>query len=299
MDGLDLEIQSGELMALVGESGSGKTTLLRLICGLEKPDGGEVQVHGHLVSSPTTWVPPERRQVGMVFQDGALFPHLTVEQNIAYGLKGQKKPDIKAEVDAMLAMVGLDGYQKRYPHELSGGERQRIAVVRALAPKPEIVLFDEPFSNLDPMLRWGIRDHIRRILKELKTSAILVTHDTEDALHVGDKIGVMQEGQMAQVGTPYEVYHHPTNGYCAQLFGIANDVDGHWIRPEDMQLIPAYEPGCHAVLIEQSVDAGKHQEVWVKPESSSSPERWTLYENGGNWIKPGAPAWVKVVDSST
>jgi len=291
---LNLTIQPGELLAMVGESGSGKTTLLRLISGLEKPDQGDIRVHGRLVSSQNTWVPPERRQVGMVFQDGALFPHLTIRQNIAYGLKGQAKDEMLSRVDALLAMVGLDGFQNRYPHELSGGERQRIAVIRALAPEPAVVLFDEPFSNLDPMLRCEIRDHIRRILKDLKTTAILVTHDTDDALHVGDRVAVMHQGRVDQIGSPREVYHHPANGYCAKLFGVANSVEGTWVRPEDMQLIPAYEPGCHAVLIQNSVDAGKHREVRVRPEAEEQDTHWTLYETDAEWVKPGAPAWVRV-----
>ncbi len=296
---LDLEIQSGELLAMVGESGSGKTTLLRLISGLEKPDQGEIRVHGDLVSSPDTWVPPDRRQVGLVFQDGALFPHLTIQQNVAYGLKGTPKNESRSRVDALLALVGLDGYQRRYPHELSGGERQRIAVIRALAPEPAVVLFDEPFSNLDPMLRSDIRDHIRGILKEVQATAILVTHDTDDALHVGDRVAIVHQGSIDQIGTPAEVYHHPSNGYCAKLFGAANSVDGVWRRPEDMQLLPAYEPGCHPVLIETSVDAGRHREVRVRPKADEHEAYWTLYETGAEWVKPGSPAWVRVQDLPT
>lgn len=289
-----LEVPEGELLALVGESGSGKTTLLRLICGLEKPDAGQVSINQRVVADDRCWIPPEKRHVGMVFQSGALFPHLTVEENIAYGLRKACRKRRCQRVESLLCLVGMDGFQKRYPHELSGGERQRLAVIRALAPEPEIVLLDEPFSNLDPGLRRGLRGEIHRILKELRTTAILVTHDTEDALHVGDRLAVLRDGRIEQTGDPRELYHHPVNGHCARLFGPANFVGGGWIRPEDMELIPAYAPNTHPVLIRQIHEAGKHREILVSPQEMDEEEIWILYDTEAPWIRPGAPAWVRI-----
>lgn len=291
---LDLVVAPGTLLALVGESGSGKTTLLRLICGLETPDAGCVRVNGASVACARTWVPPEKRKIGMVFQDGALFPHLTVEENICYGLRKKCRRQKCQRVETLLCLVGMDGFQKRYPHELSGGERQRLAVVRALAPEPAVVLLDEPFSNLDPALRRGLRADMHRILKELNTTAIMVTHDTEDALHVGDQVAVLRHGEIQQIGSPRKVYHEPIDGYSARLFGAANQVGDTWIRPEDMTLIPAYAPGAHPVLIEEIHDAGRHLEIRVCPQEVSPRVTWILYDASQPHLQPGTPAWVKI-----
>lgn len=290
---LDLQVLEGEILALVGESGSGKTTLLRLICGLEKPDNGTVKLKGTTVADERIWIPPERRRIGMVFQDGALFPHLTVEENIFYGLRRHCRSLKCRRVETLLCLVGMDGFQKRYPHELSGGERQRLAVVRSLAPEPSVVLLDEPFSNLDPALRRGLRNDILRILKELRTTAVMVTHDTDDALHAGDRVAVMRKGALEQIGSPRDVYHHPASGYSARLFGEANQVGTHWVRPEDMELIPAYAPRSHPVMIEEVHDAGRHLEIRVRPQDVSPDIRWVLYDATQPAIKPGTPAWVR------
>lgn len=290
---LTLQVQEGEILALVGESGSGKTTLLRLICGLEKPDGGEVKIKGGTVADDQKWVPPERRHIGMVFQDGALFPHLTVEENIFYGLRRKCRRHKCQRAETLLCLVGMDGFQKRYPHELSGGERQRLAVVRSLAPEPTVVLLDEPFSNLDPALRRGLRSDIIRILKELRTTAVMVTHDTDDALHAGDRVAVMRKGELEQIGSPREVYHHPASGYSARIFGEANQVGSQWVRPEDMELIPAYAPNSHPVMIEEVHDAGRHLEIRVRPQDVSPDIRWVIYDATQPVIKPGTPAWVR------
>jgi iron(III) transport system ATP-binding protein len=202
VSGVSLTVHRGEMLTFVGESGCGKTTLLRLAAGLEAPDEGAVLLDGRIVADAANWVPPERRGVGLVFQGGALFPHLTVERNIAYGLHDVPKPDRPAIVDQMLALVGLPDYGRRFPHELSGGERQRLALARALAPRPNVVLLDEPFSNLDRCLRCALRDEIRRILKNVGATSILVTHDTDDALLVGDRVAVFRAGRLEQLGTP-------------------------------------------------------------------------------------------------
>jgi iron(III) transport system ATP-binding protein len=292
--GVSLEVPAGELLALVGESGSGKTTLLRLISGLERPDLGTVRIGDRTVADPHSWTPPEARHVGMVFQDGALFPHLTVAQNIRYGLRDISKARQTEKIDTLLCLVGLDGFQQRYPHELSGGERQRLAVVRALAPEPAVVLLDEPFSSLDPALRRSLRTDIHRILRELNTTAILVTHDTDDALYVGDRVAVFRNGGIEQIDTPANVYHSPVNGYVARLFGNANAVGAHWIRPEDMELLPAYAPETHPVVIREIRDAGRHREILVTPQEVSPPDTWILHDTDTPNLKPGNTGWVRL-----
>ncbi|MEL6802362.1 MAG: ABC transporter ATP-binding protein [Bacteroidota bacterium] len=187
-----LELRSGSLCAVVGHSGSGKTTLLRLIAGLERPDEGNIDIDGQRVSGPKTFVSPAQRGVGMVFQNYALFPHLTVAKNIAYGLK----QPTKARIEELLQMVGLSGYENKYPHELSGGEQQRVALARTLAPSPRLLLLDEPFSNLDADLKTGIRQELRRIIKELNLTAIFITHDLHDALDIADELILLEEGRL-------------------------------------------------------------------------------------------------------
>lgn len=218
VSGVSIAVNQGEMLTFVGESGCGKTTLLRLATGLEAPDEGAVLLNGAIVADAAHWVPPERRGVGLVFQGGALFPHLTVERNVAYGLHDVPRNERPQIVEAMLELVGLPDYGRRFPHELSGGERQRLALARALAPRPDIVLLDEPFSNLDRCLRCALRDEIRRILKNVGTTSILVTHDTDDALLVGDRVAVFRAGRLEQLGTPEEIQQRPASEYCAQLF---------------------------------------------------------------------------------
>lgn len=293
---VSLRVKKGQILTLVGESGSGKTTLLRLAAGLEAPDLGEVRIGDETVASDSLWVPPEKRGVGLVFQDGALFPHLTASQNICYGLKGRDKEKLLTTVDFMLAMVGLTGFNERFPHELSGGERQRLAVARALAPQPKVVLLDEPFSNLDPSLRRSMRDEIRRILNKVGATAILVTHDTDDALAIGDRIAIFRDGEIEQVGTPGEIYGNPKNGYCAQLFGPANRIalnggKPKWVRPEDMKLQSNQERGMIEVRVEEVRDAGRHCEAIVRPLKKSSSERWIVYCGK---VKAGERAWVRL-----
>lgn len=187
-----LQIGAGKLCAVVGHSGSGKTTLLRLIAGLERPDNGSIFIGSEEMNSATTFVDPAKRGVGMVFQNYALFPHLTVAKNIAYGLK----QPAQSKVDELLKLVGLSGYQKKYPHELSGGEQQRVALARTLAPNPRLLLLDEPFSNLDADLKSGIRKEVRRIIKEMKLTAMFITHDLVDALDIADEIILLDRGSL-------------------------------------------------------------------------------------------------------
>lgn len=216
----DLLVAPGQLVALLGPSGSGKTTLLRTIAGLEAPDAGTVEINGRTVAGPGTWVEPEDRRVGMVFQDGALFPHLTVAANVGFGDAG---PD---RVATCLELVGLADRADSYPHELSGGERQRIALARALAPEPEVVLLDEPFAALDATLRVGLREDVARILADAGASALLVTHDQQEALSLADVVVIMRDGHVEQAGAPEAVYASPATGWVAEFLGAAELVPG-------------------------------------------------------------------------
>ncbi|MBE9170367.1 ABC transporter ATP-binding protein [Pleurocapsales cyanobacterium LEGE 06147] len=224
VDRVSLILKQGELLGLLGPSGCGKTTLLRIIAGFERLSKGTVELAGQLVSGNGRWLPPEKRNTGMVFQDYALFPHLTVADNIAFGLRKSSKSEkqIKQRVAEILSLVGLAGLEKRYPHELSGGQQQRIALARALAPQPALILLDEPLSNLDVQVRNRLREEVRCILKAAGTSAIFVTHDQEEALSISDQIGVMRQGRLEQIGTPEEIYSQPASRFVAEFVTQAN-----------------------------------------------------------------------------
>ena len=220
LSGLNLEVREGEVLTILGPSGCGKTTALRLIAGFDIPDEGDIEVGGRLVSGQGTYIPPERRNIGMVFQDYALFPHLTVEKNVAFGLpKGQRW---EGRMRMILSMTGLIQLRSRMPHQLSGGEQQRVALARALAPDPTILLLDEPFSNLDSQLRVRVREEVREILKISNTTALFVTHDQEEALYMGDRVAVLNDGRLEQVGNPEAVYHRPITSFVARVVGQAD-----------------------------------------------------------------------------
>jgi iron(III) transport system ATP-binding protein len=223
---LTFAIEPGEFFSVLGPSGCGKTTTLRLIAGLERPDQGTIVIGDDVVAGGSGWVGPERRGVGIVFQDYALFPHLTVAQNVGFGLKGWPRPALRRRVAELLALVGLDGLDARYPHELSGGQCQRVALARSLAPAPRVMLLDEPFSNLDADLREELRTGTRRILKERGTTTVLVTHEQEEAFALSDRVGVLDRGCLQQVGTPPEVYHRPATRFVADFVGEADFVPG-------------------------------------------------------------------------
>ncbi|GAK70366.1 putative iron ABC transporter ATP-binding protein [Agrobacterium rubi TR3 = NBRC 13261] len=226
LEGIDLTVMRGEIICLVGRSGCGKSTLLRIIAGVETPDAGAVFMNGREIAGPTTFMEPEKRRIGFVFQDYALFPHLTVEQNVLFGLKGQPKAQARARAAAMIEHVRLADLAKRYPHTLSGGEQQRVALARALAPKPDILLMDEPFSNLDRGLRDSVREETLGLLRDLETTAIMVTHDPEEALSAGDRVVLMQQGRIVQTGTGYELHDNPVSRYAADFFCAFNKVEG-------------------------------------------------------------------------
>lgn len=223
VNNVSFQVNQGEIISLVGESGSGKTTLLRLIAGLEHPDSGYISLAGAKVVEGKKSVPANKRNVGMVFQDYALFPHLTLLDNVMFGLKG-KVDNPESVAKDTLAMVGLYENFKKYPHQLSGGQQQRVALARAIGPRPSILLMDEPFSNLDTILKDQVREEIRQIIKITGLTAIFVTHDTRDALSTSDRIAILHKGYLQQIDTPRNLYEAPVNGYVANFFGKRNEL---------------------------------------------------------------------------
>ncbi len=206
LESFNLTVQKGEITTILGESGSGKSTLLRLIAGLEMPTKGNIMVGDHCMCSQSKFVQPEKRGVGMVFQDYALFPHMKVEENIKFGLQKWSRGEKKKRLNEVIELVNLKGFEKRYPYELSGGQQQRVALARALAPKPKLLLFDEPFSNLDADLQFKIREELRRILKTTGVTSIFVTHDQDDAQALADQIVILRNGKIVQTGTPSKIF---------------------------------------------------------------------------------------------
>ena len=278
-------VATGQILALLGPSGCGKTTSLRLIAGFERLDEGWIEIAGRTVADQRTHMPPEKRRVGMVFQDYAIFPHLSVADNVAFGLG--RGSQMQARVAAMLELVGLAGVGPHMPHELSGGQQQRVALARALVTEPAVLLLDEPFSNLDTSLRVQVRAEVRELLKRTGATAIFVTHDQEEALFIGDKVAVMNEGRLEQLGTPEEIYHRPGSRFVAAFIGRSDFVPGRvaehgietplgWlgqpvsapaggqvaiaVRPDDVLLQPAIE-GNGRILSRQFVGVANVYQV--------------------------------------
>ncbi|QOV23761.1 ABC transporter ATP-binding protein [Anabaenopsis elenkinii] len=222
VNNVSLTLQQGDILGLLGPSGCGKTTLLRMIAGFENLQAGKIEIGGKIVCDRSISVPAEQRDIGIVFQDYALFPHLNVAENVAFGLKNASKQQIQKRINEVLELVNLQGLEKRYPYELSGGQQQRVALARALAPQPQLMLLDEPLSNLDIQVRLRLREEIRDILKAAGTSAIFVTHDQEEALAISDLVGVMRQGHLEQIGTPEEIYTHPASRFVAEFVTQAN-----------------------------------------------------------------------------
>jgi len=234
LDNVDFEVPSGSLTALLGPSGSGKSTLLRAIAGLDQPDTGTVTINGRDVTA----VPPQRRGIGFVFQHYAAFKHLTVRDNVAFGLKIRRRPkaEIKEKVDNLLEVVGLAGFQGRYPNQLSGGQRQRMALARALAVDPQVLLLDEPFGALDAKVREDLRAWLRRLHDEVHVTTVLVTHDQAEALDVADRIAVLNKGRIEQVGSPTDVYDAPANAFVMSFLGAVSALNGTLVRPHDIRV---------------------------------------------------------------
>ena len=269
VDGVDLRLESGQIACLLGPSGCGKTTLLRCIAGFEEIAGGEILLHGETVSRAGQRLAPEKRRIGMVFQDYALFPHLTIEQNVAFGLGRTQQEDQNLRVRQLLATVGLHGQGNKYPHELSGGQQQRVALARALAPRPELILLDEPFSNLDVGLRERLSIEVREILKREGSTAIMVTHDQNEAFAMADEIGLMIDGRIQQWDAPYNLYHRPANRQVADFIGqgvlIAGTVgEGNSVRMELGTLVSDNPVECNETC--SACDRGCRVDILLRPD---------------------------------
>ena len=292
--GVDLSVARGAVVALLGPSGCGKTTLLRTIAGLERPDSGRVVVSGRVLTGPSTFVPPERRRIGMVFQDWALFPHLDVGRNVGFGLtRAQRRA---GEVEAALALVDLTGYADRMPSTLSGGQQQRVALARALARRPDVILLDEPFSNLDSSLRAQIRAEVCALLARLDVTTVFVTHDQEEAFLLGEQVAVMLDGAVVQQATPAELYDAPETRAVAEFIGDANFVPGASdgaVAHTALGPIPLARPlaGPVDVMV-------RPEQVLVDPGGEATVERVEFYGHDAVYvIRPdgGAPLRARVL----
>ena len=259
-----LSVRDGELLTLLGPSGCGKTTTLRLIAGLERPSSGAVEIAGETVAGDETFIPAEDRDVGLVFQDFALFPHLTVEENIAFGLREWSSDERETRVDEMLDLVGLTAHREKQPDDLSGGQQQRVALARSLAPEPDVLLLDEPFSNLDVRLRVAMREEVRAILKEAGVTAISVTHDQEEALSISDRVAIMNDGHIEQVGKPEIVFENPESRFVASFLGRASFITGR-VRGDTVDTVLG---SLDAKQLNGPVDAydGAKIDVLVRPD---------------------------------
>lgn len=251
--GVSIDVPPGEILCLLGPSGCGKTTLLRLTAGVERPSSGRILIDGAEMAGPARFVPPERRGVGLMFQDFALFPHLTLEQNVAFGLRDLPRADALATARAALERVGLSKYATEYPHILSGGEQQRVALARAIAPRPGVLLMDEPFSGLDTRLREYMREETLAILKETRATCIVVTHSSEEAMRMGNRIGLMRAGRLVQMGTAEELYRAPADLGAARMFADINEI-GCTVSKGRVETLfgrfdaPGLDDGAEAVL---------------------------------------------------
>lgn len=263
---IDLEVQRGEMLCVLGPSGCGKTTLLRILAGLEMQDSGTILQEGRDVSR----LQPAQRDFGIVFQSYALFPNLTASQNVAYGLRSLRRPraEVDARVRALLERVGLAGAGGRFPAQLSGGQQQRVALARALALEPGLLLLDEPLSALDPPIRAALRSEIKSLQRQLGVTTILVTHDQEEALSMADRIAILREGHVVQVGTPIEVYRRPASAFVARFVGLMNFLpDGTAIRPEDVEMLG---PDPEGATVEEAVFLGSYWRLRLRLHSGAT-----------------------------
>jgi iron(III) transport system ATP-binding protein len=270
---VSLQVNEGEIVTLLGPSGCGKTTTLRLMAGFEVPDQGVIRIGGQEVAGPRAWIPPERRGVGMVFQDYALFPHLTVRQNILFGLDALPRSDRSGRVEEVLRALELRAYGDRFPHELSGGQQQRVALARALAPRPLVILMDEPFSNLDAHLREQVRDEVVSILRGAGMTSVFVSHDQRDALAISDRVVIMNQGRVEQIGTPREIYRHPESIFVATFVGRTNLLSGQ-IQSDDGCVLTDFGSFCRVDRL--GMPLGSRVVVSVRPDGFLPTEGGSL-----------------------
>jgi sulfate/thiosulfate transport system ATP-binding protein len=297
LDDVSVEVRDGSLTALLGPSGGGKSTLLRVIAGLEAPDSGTVRIGGQ----DATRTPPQRRNVGFVFQHYAAFKHMTVAGNVAFGLTIRKRPkdEIEARVGELLELVHLDGFAHRYPSQLSGGQRQRMALARALAVQPRVLLLDEPFGALDATVRKELRAWLRRLHDEVHVTTVFVTHDQEEAMEVAEQIVVIDHGRIEQVGTPRDLYERPANDFVMRFIGPVSEIAGRWIRPHDVEILLDPAEGAAEAMIDRIVhlgfevrvelSLGDGESTWVQTTRSRA-EELELGEGQIVWLRAESAA---------
>jgi sulfate transport system ATP-binding protein len=298
LDNVSVDIPTGSLTALLGPSGGGKSTLLRIIAGLEQPDSGTVEIEGE----DSTALPPQRRNVGFVFQHYAAFKHMTVRRNVAFGLEIRKRPknEIAARVDELLSLVHLRQFADRYPAQLSGGQRQRMALARALAVEPRVMLLDEPFGALDAKVRKELRDWLRRLHDQVHVTTVFVTHDQEEAMEVADKIVVINNGVIEQIGTPDELYDAPANDFVMNFLGPVTKLEGVAVRPHDIEILEYGEAGSVPATVVRLVRLGFEvrvdavvggtvdgDEVWVQVTRGEA-ERLRLEPGSEIYLRPNS-----------
>jgi sulfate transport system ATP-binding protein len=292
LDDVSLDVESGSLTALLGPSGSGKSTLLRIIAGLEQPDTGSVQIEGREV----TGVPPQKRGIGFVFQHYAAFKHMNVRDNVAFGLKirREQKDAIRVRVDELLEIVGLTGWADRYPAQLSGGQRQRMALARALAISPRVLLLDEPFGALDANVRAELREWLRRLHDEVHVTTVLVTHDQEEAMSIADHLAVLDHGRVQQIGSPRDLYERPANPFVMKFLGPVSRIGERLIRPHDLALSADPGDGALEAIVNRVVHLGFEVRVELAlADEETLSAQLTRAEADELEIKPGDIVWVR------
>ncbi|GCD18475.1 sulfate/molybdate ABC transporter ATP-binding protein [Cellulomonas algicola] len=289
---IDLDVPAGGLTALLGPSGGGKSTLLRIIAGLDHPDTGTIEIAGR----DATALPPQRRSVGFVFQHYAAFKHLSTRRNVAFGLEIRRRPkdEVRKRVDELLELVHLEQLADRLPSELSGGQRQRMALARALAVQPEVLLLDEPFGALDAQVRKELRDWLRRLHDEVHVTTLFVTHDQEEALEVADTIVVINQGRIEQVGSPAELYDRPANEFVMQFLGPTTRLGGRLVRPHDIEIVEDDRPGALPVTVTRLLRVGYEVRAETRAEDGSTP--WVQLTRGqadGLGLTEGQRVWLR------
>ena len=297
LDNVNLEVPRGGLTALLGPSGGGKSTLLRIIAGLEFPDSGQIEIEG----KAATWLAPQKRSVGFVFQHYAAFKHLSVYRNVAFGLEIRKRPkeEIRKRVMELLELVHLENFADRLPSQLSGGQRQRMALARALAVQPEVLLLDEPFGALDAQVRKELRDWLRNLHDEVNVTTIFVTHDQEEALEVADEIVVINNGRIEQIGSPTDLYDHPANDFVMGFLGPVTRLDGQLIRPHDIEVLRDPGPGTTPATITRLLRVGFEVRAELKTDTSEPWVQLTRGQAEDLELAPNGTVWLRTHQKAT